>query len=100
MFMQYILMFVAAFLTQKCRLENRMIKFEIWDTAGQERFHSLAPMYYRYHHTYPFSDGQKRAGSSCSLRYHEIGVINESTIMDKRTSTSGITWYHYSFSRE
>jgi len=37
----------AAFLTQKCRLENRMIKFEIWDTAGQERFHSLAPMYYR-----------------------------------------------------
>ena len=38
----------AAFLTQKCRLENRMIKFEIWDTAGQERFHSLAPMYYRY----------------------------------------------------
>lgn len=37
----------AAFLTQKCRLEDRLIKFEIWDTAGQERFHSLAPMYYR-----------------------------------------------------
>ncbi|KAL1413021.1 Vacuolar protein sorting-associated protein 21 [Vanrija albida] len=37
----------AAFLTQKCRLENRVVKFEIWDTAGQERFHSLAPMYYR-----------------------------------------------------
>ncbi|CAG8503082.1 9584_t:CDS:2 [Paraglomus occultum] len=38
----------AAFLTQKCRLEdNKVIKFEIWDTAGQERFHSLAPMYYR-----------------------------------------------------
>ncbi|KAK4686042.1 hypothetical protein P7C73_g4093, partial [Tremellales sp. Uapishka_1] len=57
----------AAFLTQKCRLENRIVKFEIWDTAGQgvlpsikdkgrrqlmlglpaERFHSLAPMYYR-----------------------------------------------------
>ncbi|KAF9973596.1 hypothetical protein BGZ73_003149 [Actinomortierella ambigua] len=37
----------AAFLTQKCRLEDKSIKFEIWDTAGQERFHSLAPMYYR-----------------------------------------------------
>ncbi|OLL25050.1 Vacuolar protein sorting-associated protein 21 [Neolecta irregularis DAH-3] len=37
----------AAFLTQKCRVENRVVKFEIWDTAGQERFHSLAPMYYR-----------------------------------------------------
>ncbi|EGP92275.1 unnamed protein product [Zymoseptoria tritici ST99CH_1A5] len=37
----------AAFLTQKCTLPNRIIKFEIWDTAGQERFASLAPMYYR-----------------------------------------------------
>lgn len=37
----------AAFLTQKCALPNRTIKFEIWDTAGQERFASLAPMYYR-----------------------------------------------------
>ncbi|CAO3641694.1 unnamed protein product [Cunninghamella blakesleeana] len=37
----------AAFLTQKCHLGDRTIKFEIWDTAGQERFHSLAPMYYR-----------------------------------------------------
>ncbi|KAJ3085174.1 Ras- protein Rab-5C [Quaeritorhiza haematococci] len=37
----------AAFLTQKCKLEDKIIKFEIWDTAGQERFHSLAPMYYR-----------------------------------------------------
>ncbi|KAI9283411.1 ras family-domain-containing protein [Sporodiniella umbellata] len=37
----------AAFLTQKCNLKDRSIKFEIWDTAGQERFHSLAPMYYR-----------------------------------------------------
>ncbi|KAJ3305551.1 hypothetical protein HDV03_001417 [Kappamyces sp. JEL0829] len=37
----------AAFLTQKCKLEEKIIKFEIWDTAGQERFHSLAPMYYR-----------------------------------------------------
>jgi len=37
----------AAFLTQKCRLEDRMLRYEIWDTAGQERFHSLAPMYYR-----------------------------------------------------
>jgi len=37
----------AAFLTQKCELADRAIKFEIWDTAGQERFHSLAPMYYR-----------------------------------------------------
>ncbi|KAJ1563518.1 Vacuolar protein sorting-associated protein 21, partial [Nowakowskiella sp. JEL0078] len=33
----------AAFLTQKCKLEDKIIKFEIWDTAGQERFHSLAP---------------------------------------------------------
>ena len=38
---------VAAFLTQKCSLPHRTIKFEIWDTAGQERFASLAPMYYR-----------------------------------------------------
>ncbi|KAJ3377210.1 Vacuolar protein sorting-associated protein 21 [Entophlyctis sp. JEL0112] len=37
----------AAFLTQKCRLEDKIIKFEIWDTAGQERFAPLAPMYYR-----------------------------------------------------
>ncbi|TLD34265.1 hypothetical protein PspLS_00318 [Pyricularia sp. CBS 133598] len=37
----------AAFLTQKCNLPARTIKFEIWDTAGQERFASLAPMYYR-----------------------------------------------------
>lgn len=38
---------IAAFLTQKCSLPTRIIKFEIWDTAGQERFASLAPMYYR-----------------------------------------------------
>jgi Ras-related protein Rab-5C len=38
---------IAAFLTQKISLPNRIIKFEIWDTAGQERFASLAPMYYR-----------------------------------------------------
>jgi small GTP-binding protein len=38
---------LAAFLTQKCLVKDRTIKFEIWDTAGQERFHSLAPMYYR-----------------------------------------------------
>lgn len=37
----------AAFLTQKCTLQNKVVKFEIWDTAGQERFASLAPMYYR-----------------------------------------------------
>ncbi|KAI8355660.1 Vps21 late endosomal rab small monomeric GTPase [Blakeslea trispora] len=37
----------AAFLTQKCTVDERTVKFEIWDTAGQERFHSLAPMYYR-----------------------------------------------------
>lgn len=37
----------AAFLTQKCELDERTVKFEIWDTAGQERFASLAPMYYR-----------------------------------------------------
>ncbi|KAF5211111.1 putative vacuolar sorting-associated protein [Clavispora lusitaniae] len=37
----------AAFLTQKCTVGDRTIKYEIWDTAGQERFASLAPMYYR-----------------------------------------------------
>ncbi|KAI9280644.1 ras family-domain-containing protein [Sporodiniella umbellata] len=37
----------AAFLTQRCTVDDRTIKFEIWDTAGQERFHSLAPFYYR-----------------------------------------------------
>lgn len=42
-----ILLRSAAFLTQKCSLPTRTIKFEIWDTAGQERFASLAPMYYR-----------------------------------------------------
>ena len=33
---------------QRCRLEDRLIKFEIWDTAGQERFHSLAPVSYTH----------------------------------------------------
>ena len=42
-----IIALIAAFLTQKCHLPTRTIKFEIWDTAGQERFASLAPMYYR-----------------------------------------------------
>ncbi len=37
----------AAFLTQKCRLEDRILRYEIWDTAGQERFHSLAVSCYR-----------------------------------------------------
>ncbi|KAJ1755401.1 Vacuolar protein sorting-associated protein 21 [Coemansia sp. RSA 1807] len=37
----------AAFMTQKVRLEDSVLKLDIWDTAGQERFHSLAPMYYR-----------------------------------------------------
>ncbi|KAI5957152.1 VPS21 [Candida jiufengensis] len=37
----------AAFLTQKCTIGEKTIKYEIWDTAGQERFASLAPMYYR-----------------------------------------------------
>ncbi|KAJ2888260.1 Vacuolar protein sorting-associated protein 21, partial [Coemansia aciculifera] len=37
----------AAFLTQKVRLDDSVLKLDIWDTAGQERFHSLAPMYYR-----------------------------------------------------
>jgi len=44
---ELIVFFLAAFLTQKCNLPTRTIKFEIWDTAGQERFASLAPMYYR-----------------------------------------------------
>ena len=46
-FLDILYYYSAAFLTQKCRLEDKVIKFEIWDTAGQERFHSLAPMYYR-----------------------------------------------------
>lgn len=37
----------AAYLTQRCTIDGRTIKFDIWDTAGQERFASLAPMYYR-----------------------------------------------------
>lgn len=37
----------AAFLTQRCTIGNKNIKFEIWDTAGQERFANLAPLYYR-----------------------------------------------------
>ena len=37
----------AAFLTQRVKIDNHIVKFEIWDTAGQERFASLAPMYYR-----------------------------------------------------
>lgn len=37
----------AAYLTQRCTIDDRTIKFDIWDTAGQERFASLAPMYYR-----------------------------------------------------
>lgn len=28
----------AAFLTQKCKLEDKIIKFEIWDTAGRKYF--------------------------------------------------------------
>ncbi|KAJ2512555.1 Vacuolar protein sorting-associated protein 21 [Coemansia sp. RSA 1939] len=40
----------AAFLTQKVRLDDSVLKLDIWDTAGQERFHSLAPMYYRSAH--------------------------------------------------
>lgn len=45
----------AAFLTQKCRLEDRVLRYEIWDTAGQERFHSLAvssPTQLASSHTY------------------------------------------------
>ncbi|GMM30751.1 Rab family GTPase [Martiniozyma asiatica (nom. inval.)] len=37
----------AAFLTQRCAIGDKHIKFEIWDTAGQERFANLAPLYYR-----------------------------------------------------
>lgn len=37
----------AAFLTQRCTIGDRTIKFEIWDTAGQERFANLAHLYYR-----------------------------------------------------
>ena len=37
----------AAFLTQRCTIGDKTIKFEIWDTAGQERFANLAHLYYR-----------------------------------------------------
>ncbi len=37
----------AAFLTQRCIIGDKNIKFEIWDTAGQERFANLTPLYYR-----------------------------------------------------
>lgn len=37
----------AAFLTQRCTIGEKTIKFEIWDTAGQERFANLAGLYYR-----------------------------------------------------
>lgn len=37
----------AAFLTQRCTIGDKNIKFEIWDTAGQERFANLTPLYYR-----------------------------------------------------
>ncbi|KAG8946163.1 hypothetical protein FRC04_012018 [Tulasnella sp. 424] len=37
----------AAFLTQRCRLEDRVFRYELWDTAGAKRFDRLAPMYYR-----------------------------------------------------
>lgn len=37
----------AAFLTQRCTINDKTIKFEIWDTAGQERFANLAHLYYR-----------------------------------------------------
>ena len=36
----------AAFLTQKCRLEDRVLRYEIWDTAGQEKFGGLRDGYY------------------------------------------------------
>lgn len=31
----YLIVFIAAFLTQTVTLEDATIKFEIWDTAGQ-----------------------------------------------------------------
>jgi len=40
----------AAFLTQKCRLEDRVLRYEIWDTAGQERFRTITSSYYRGAH--------------------------------------------------
>lgn len=43
----FMLIVLAAFLTQTIHLNDVAVKFEIWDTAGQERYHSLAPMYYR-----------------------------------------------------
>lgn len=62
-------------LQQKCRLEDRLIKFEIWDTAGQERFHSLAPMYYRNAQASAVVYDVTKAVSRASIRHimrHDI----------------------------
>jgi Ras-related protein Rab-5C len=32
----FVLLFLAAFLTQTVCLDDTTVKFEIWDTAGQE----------------------------------------------------------------
>jgi Ras-related protein Rab-5C len=42
-----LMVYAAAFLTLRCNLPTRTVKFEAWDTSGQKRFASLAPMYYR-----------------------------------------------------
>jgi small GTP-binding protein len=47
MWIVFVFVLSAAFLTQTVVLDETTVKFEIWDTAGQERYHSLAPMYYR-----------------------------------------------------
>jgi hypothetical protein len=47
----------AAFLTQRCHLEDRVLRYEIWDTASQERFHPLAVSAIPFHsHSDPYSN--------------------------------------------
>src|SRR6201995_720105 len=98
----------AAFLTQKCALPTRTIKFEIWDTAGQERFASLAPMYYRnaqaalvvYDLTKPTSltkakhwvaelQRQASPGIVIALVGNKLDLCNESAGSETEPSTPG-----------
>ncbi|EGE85088.1 rab family, other [Blastomyces dermatitidis ATCC 18188] len=99
----------AAFLTQKCSLPTRTIKFEIWDTAGQERFASLAPMYYRnaqaalvvYDLTKPSSlikakhwvaelQRQASPGIVIALVGNKLDLTNEDSSAAAAASTTGI----------
>jgi GTPase SAR1 family protein len=51
----------AAFLTQKCKLEDKIIKFEIWDTAGRKSF----PLMCRGALPFPGTNVLSERSSSC-----------------------------------